>query len=294
MLRSIALLLQLAPASTLPVQDQDLYPYGIRRVVPQVSADPAMPECLRRVGSDASHQYLNGKHQGDYRLGALSKVWENCRAKGRSCSEEYDTYEFGVLTGKGLKFATKALNCSGTGARLLWGFDSFQGLPPEDNSNFSARMKRGYCAGCYSSQSKEHQSKTTGFHVHNAANEDPRVAVMKAVESFIDDPRLRLVPGFFSDSLTAKLARKMRPASYVDIDSDLYSSTLQALDWMATHGLIVQGTVISYDDWRVSSEVSGGEARAHKEALVDKHGFKLKALPGCHPDGACFEVLGRS
>ena len=68
----------------------------------------------------------------------------------------------------------------------------------------------------------------------------------------------------------------MRPALYVEVDCDLYVSTRQALEWMIESGLIVNGTLIGYDDWFAGGR-AGGEALAHKE-VVAKYKLKLKAL----------------
>jgi len=64
----------------------------------------------------------------------------------------------------------------------------------------------------------------------------------------VEAPR-RLVQGFFSDSLTPELARQLRPADIVDVDSDIYISAYQALDWVFTHKLARRGTLIVYDDF---------------------------------------------
>ena len=75
------------------------------------------------------------------------------------------------------------------------------------------------------------------------------------------------VRGFFNQTLRPTLARerRMRPALYVDVDTDLYVSTMQALDWLFCSGLMHagsrNGTVVRDDDWRgpvVRTKVRGG------------------------------------
>ena len=61
----------LASSLAIPVP-RELYPYGLRHTVPAMPAyGQDMPACLRRDEADASHGFVNGKHQGDYRLGAV-------------------------------------------------------------------------------------------------------------------------------------------------------------------------------------------------------------------------------
>ena len=75
----------------------------------------------------------------------------------------------------------------------------------------------------------------------------------------------------------------MRPARYVEIDCDLYSSTVQALTWLFEEGLIVEGTVLGYDDFYAGG--ADGEKKAHHE-LMRKYRVKLEVLrPDC-----CFVV----
>merc|ERR1711920_179701 len=89
--------------------------------------------------------------------------------------------------------------------RAWWGYDSFKGLPEEkDGMEKVASWKQGE----YAHDPRKHYTKRYGH----------------AIE---------FVAGFYGDSLTRTLAvdRGMRPAMYIDIDCDLYSSTAEALAW---------------------------------------------------------------
>jgi len=60
----------------------------------------------------------------------------------------------------------------------------------------------------------------------------------------------RVERGFFNESLTAALAASMPgPAALVDVDSDIYISAFQALDWLFQFELVQPGTLVLYDDW---------------------------------------------
>ena len=46
--------------------------------------------------------------------------------------------------------------------------------------------------------------------------------------------RARFVGGFYNETLTPQLAQQALPARYVDIDCDLYVSTVSVLRWCST------------------------------------------------------------
>ena len=81
----------------------------------------------------------------------------------------------------------------------------------------------------------------------------------------------------------------MRPASYIDIDCDIYSGAYQALEWAFTSGIAQAGTVVGYDDWWVmpcsakdTDVAKFGEAKAHFE-IAKKFGVRFACLAGpCH------------
>ena len=85
--------------------------------------------------------------------------------------------------------------------------------------------------------------------------------------------------GWFKDTLDAQLVQKgvFKPAAYVDIDADLYSSTFEVLDFMFKNKLIRAGTLIGYDDWGDTDLWTAGESRAHKE-IVAKYGARCAQL----------------
>ena len=220
-----------------------------------------------------------------------------------SCANS-DIYEFGVFTGRALRALTLHFNASRVGFRQIWGFDSFQGLPRETarNGTMAAVIDGGFQEGAFNVASV--QSRCRWKHCRGFAAGDP----VSLVGAYINDPRVNLIPGFFDRSLTRSLAheRGMRPALYVDIDVDLYSSAYAALDWLFANGLVVPGTVIGYDDWgyglkltdkrrpsarvnlqklllrgdpsqKAEIEHADGEPRAHRE-IAAKYGVVFRAV----------------
>ena len=94
--------------------------------------------------------------------------------------------------------------------------------------------------------------------------------------------RVHFVEGFYNVSLTRTLAdeRDMRPALYVDLDVDLYTSTSAALDWLFDRRLLPVGAVLYYDDWGSGGLV--GQRRAHRDAFFrhSKDGANATEVPG--------------
>ncbi|CAE7820071.1 unnamed protein product [Symbiodinium sp. CCMP2456] len=200
------------------------------------------------------------------RLPCMSAVVSNCSQ--RDCSH-MDLYQFGIfqatsMAGIAAEFRTFNANYS-----RFWGFDSFQGLPDEGTNhraalppNFSQRQIQGD----YDKMAKAVWFPGS-FNMRQAFRTSNFMKMIDAVEEKINDPRANFIRGFYNESLTAATFRLLpfRPALYVDIDVDLYSSTYQALEWLAQFGLLVPGTIIGYDDWVTGGE--NGEQRAHKDIL---------------------------
>ena len=174
-----------------------------------------------------------------------------------------DVYEFGVFGGASMSFFRKELGDE----PAFWGFDSFHGLPPDtaeafQQANFQAGMHRW---GGNPSKLQKSLGKNT-----------------------------RLIAGFYNESLRSGVSqhRHMRSAAYVDIDADLYVSTLEALHWMARSKLLVPGTLVGYDDFWASPCSAGGEhvlpletgeGRAHRE-IAHKHHIRFRCVAGaCDP-----------
>lgn len=112
-------------------------------------------------------------------------------------------------------------------------------------------------------------------------------------------PRLkgiRIVEGFFEDSLTPKLAAEVKRVSLVHLDADLESATTHALNWVTP--LLTDGSLLLFDEFF-------GEDPAEYRSLLawsEKTGTRtaLIALFGREPSGkgemtdrrALFQVIG--
>lgn len=170
-----------------------------------------------------------------------------------------------------------------------WGFDSFVGLPEEEGGK---HVSGDWKVGDYAALTSKHRGRY-GLRQREELTSDPakQAAAMDQMLRQIKgygQGNLTLVKGFYNVSLTDELARDVLarggPAMYVDIDCDLYISSIQALDWVFRNGLAKVGTVIAYDDWWVlpcihaiwPSGVVRADAPTSEEALV-KLGGEIEA-----------------
>ena len=89
----------------------------------------------------------------------------------------------------------------------------------------------------------------------------------------------------------------MMPALYVDVDCDLHTSSIDALDFLFANGLVGVGTLVGYDDWwtipcvryhssrprRPPSPLAVGEGLAHAQ-IAQKYGVRFVCVAGpCQP-----------
>src|SRR3990167_4661435 len=150
-------------------------------------------------------------------------------------SKEYDFYEFGVYSGHGLRDAVSVLvNQDGLNIRKFLGFDSFVGLPPEDKN-----------VAC-SKDWFEGQFNAVSF--HGVTSIDEAIAKVKAAVPISED-RLEFIVGYYSETLTSELAKSYKPAAYVHMDVDMYTSCVDCLKFLTENNLWINGTIIRYDDW---------------------------------------------
>ncbi|HPJ30274.1 MAG TPA: class I SAM-dependent methyltransferase [Methanothrix sp.] len=125
-----------------------------------------------------------------------------------------DYLEFGVAKGASLKYW---LELNKNDSSRFIGFDCFEGLPEDWDLPFSGCRPKGTC--------------DTG-----------------GILPQISDPRTRLVPGFFQETLS-KFLDEFAPKNrlVVHCDADLYSSTLYVLSMLDK--IIQPGTLIIFDEF---------------------------------------------
>ena len=135
----------------------------------------------------------------------------------------------------------------------IYSFDSFQGLPKNNlDHNDPVWREKEFCG---------------------TLNE-----VIKNVSSY--GISFEFIKGFYKDSLTAELQQQMieNPPSIVHIDVDLYSSTIEVLEWLDKISLPM--AIYIFDDiWATGNHPYLGEQKAILEynKMTDKRGFLVES-----------------
>jgi hypothetical protein len=195
----------------------------------------------------------------------IKMIWQSLKG-------ECDVYEFGVYTGGTLKDISSQLDFYSIPARKIWGFDSFEGLPIEEEG----KMLEG-----------KHWNEGA-FSACDALNIWNWEELENVILEKINRKNVKLIKGFYSETLNKILIKEndFKPAMFVNIDVDLYISTIDVLTWLFENKLVTIGTVIRYDDVNFIPETEG-ELLAHKEMCekykvecerLNKHYFIIRSL----------------
>ncbi len=89
-----------------------------------------------------------------------------------------------------------------------------------------------------------------------------------------DRPFLRLVKGWFSESLIREPATSIAKIAYARIDGDLYSSAVDCLAYLTDR--LADGAILVFDDWQFS--VNHGEVLAFREWIEAHPIFEFEFL----------------
>ncbi|MDA9608773.1 TylF/MycF family methyltransferase [SAR86 cluster bacterium] len=148
-------------------------------------------------------------------------------------------FEFGCHSGRTFSSAINSSNFLGVDDCQFFAFDSFQGLP-ETNS------QDGYFEeGTFHTDKEEFKKivkKNTGCELNES----------------------QLIQGFYSDTLTEDLRKSLPKVGIIHIDVDLYSSTIEVLDFIKP--LLVKGSLIIFDDWYC---FPGGSLAGERKAFTE-------------------------
>lgn len=181
-------------------------------------------------------------------------------------------FEFGTLGGDSSRHILLGLKSIGIPCKTFYAFDKFDGLPMEKaepiwEPSWDAEKR----PEIYSLKARAGLSTT-----------EQCVQYVKGHIATADrDVDVIVVPGLFSDVMNNDFMETHlpEPAFIVSVDCDIYSSTIEALDWMFENKLVVPGTYFIYDDWGGTphQNFDHGESRAHRE-VADKYKVKFKHL----------------
>jgi O-methyltransferase len=175
-----------------------------------------------------------------------------------------DYLEFGVFTGNSFAHSFHYYNSFLAGYlkrnklntseerckrhRRFFAFDSFEGLPVTDQKHLPSHW-RGEGVMSY-----------------------PQARFISNLRRRrVDLAHVVIVPGFYNVSLTDDLRKKhvLTAAAIVHVDCDLYESTVPVLDFVWP--VIVDGTVIVFDDWFFYKGHPAKGERAAFEQWLAKH-----------------------
>ena len=213
-----------------------------------------LARCLAPAGYQKVKSYYSIKNQASegYMLVDLPELQREYEKAVRWLVETVgpsaigDYLEFGVFYGSSLACMHRTLDQFNLKQVRLFGFDSFEGLPPSEYPD-----DRVWGAGEFKSSykfAKEFLSKNG-----------------------VDWNRVNLEKGWFSDTLTPEFSRKhaVTKASLIMVDCDMYLSAKQALEYCAP--LIKDHAILFFDDWNSGdflAERGEGEKRAFDEFLA--------------------------
>lgn len=127
-------------------------------------------------------------------------------------------------------------------------FDSFEGLPEPRNLDAGEFQRYGKGDFACNVAQFRHNARAAG----------------------VDLSRLTCVPGWYDQTLTEELKKKLsvKKAAVVLIDCDLYESTVPVLNFITEY--LQDGTILIFDDWfSYKGRLDLGEARAFKEWLAE-------------------------
>lgn len=168
---------------------------------------------------------------------------------------EGDFFEFGVFQGYSAKFFAEKMNKFSISSSTLHLFDSFQGLPEgEEKDNQAYEYKAG-------SWVKGSMGVPKGSEEY----------LRKRLSKILSEKRVHVVKGFFEETLE-KYREEKGPlkATLVHLDCDLYSSSKLVLEWLLTHEIMQDGTIVIFDDWMTSrGNPNLGQRKATTDVLQE-------------------------
>lgn len=155
--------------------------------------------------------------------------------------------EFGLYKGGWLSPMLEHMEATGL-IRPCFGFDSFEGLPKPNSDMETENWKQGMFA-CSLEQVAENLS------AHRR-------------------PHLKLIKGWFKDTLPTAEAQAIKEVAYAKIDCDLYEPTVEILDYL--RGRMTHGSVMVFDDW--THVLFAGETKAFVEWLPTVPDYEFECI----------------
>jgi hypothetical protein len=154
-----------------------------------------------------------------------------------------DYFEFGLWRGKTFCHAHRMKRRFRQEGMMLFGFDSFKGLPDIDDQRDNVWNRGAFACDEIELRAILHQNR-------------------------FQSDEYDLFGGFYDESLNETLHRRLsgRNAAIVYVDCDLYTSTMQVLNFIRRY--LVNGSIVCFDDFfHYKGAPDQGEQRALSEFL---------------------------
>lgn len=222
---------------------------------------------LFRLGSRAYHG-LRGSFRS-VSAGGPEAVYRAFRtAKEIRGSDPGDYYEFGLFRGYTFLCAYQACRELNLEKTRFYGFDSFQGLPPVEGID---KGEGEFFEGQFACSKEKVLNNLT--------------------KHGMDLSRTVLIEGFYDTILTEEL-RSCHPFKRVAValfDCDLYSSTQDALNWLAP--FLADDSILLFDDWySFGDNKELGQQKAFEEFLQKAVRFYAEPLWEFPKHGRAFRL----
>ena len=181
---------------------------------------------------------------------------------------EGDYLEFGVANGNTFTIAYHTAQIFNLKSMRFYAFDSFQGLP--EIRGIDAEVKH-FKEGMFAVE-EEH-------------------FFMRLKQDKVNLRKVFTIPGWFNETLNndTKMKLLIKKASLINIDCDLYESTVTVLDFIVDY--IQDGTIIVFDDWFCfRGNPNRGEQRAFREWLERNPSMSVSEFHKFGAEGNSFIV----
>lgn len=200
----------------------------------------------------------------EYLLGLAFNLAHKLFPSGGTC------LEFGVGWGSTYTWQMRQILEKYHNSKLI-GFDSFEGLPKETEGVwFPAR----HAEGCL------------------AFSKDVVLDGFDKLNVSLDDPRFKLVDGWFCDTLTDELRKTIENVIFVNIDIDIHRSAIGVLDFITP--LLQKDAIIYWDDWKDPQdkyEGKWGEHLAYEEWSEKNPKIEMETLVYNHYNQRYMKVI---
>jgi O-methyltransferase len=168
-----------------------------------------------------------------------------------------DILEFGTLRGYTARVIANLMKEFGYAGRLHL-FDSFEGLPdiysPVDQQSYEVAVNKVWLSGLM------------------ACRKDIPLRIEKALVKIIPAAQLKIIKGYFEDTLESHLPDSQ--AALIHVDCDLYASAKFVLSKVLASDLLQDGCLLLFDDFNCNrANPYMGERRALAEIFASQERF---------------------